>query len=262
MLLEMSFTKEQAEAQLEQLAEEKRWEEIVALCRRMADELHEDPPPLLPDALSQMQLPAYVEKLRAEDTGSSLWLLGVIYWVGVGGVEEDDDEAFRCFSSAADKGHLLSRCQVGFMFSHGEGVEEDEARGYGMMLQTAEAGCPAAFRWLGDACRHGWGVQKSYRRAAQWYLKAETRSHAPDQLKPLINDYPLECAPLGEWRPELTPLVPAPIYQAMRTTMLLCKRFQIPRGVARIIASYVCTDGEQWQLQFPRVKKKSLWWIE
>ena len=33
----------------------------------------------------------------------------------------------------------------------------------------------------------------------------------------------------------------------MRATMLLCKRVRLPRYVARIIASYVCTEGEEWE---------------
>ena len=36
----MSFTKEAAEAQVEQLVDEEKWEEALALCRRAADELH------------------------------------------------------------------------------------------------------------------------------------------------------------------------------------------------------------------------------
>ena len=80
----MSFTMEQAEAQVEQLMEEGRQDEALAVCRRIADELHEEPEPwqvldhVTPDT----------EQLRAEDTGSSLWLLGQMHYMGRGGMEE------------------------------------------------------------------------------------------------------------------------------------------------------------------------------
>ena len=61
-----------------------------------------------------------------------------------------------------------------------------------------------------------------------------------------LRDHPLECAPLGEWRPELTPLVPMEILRAMRATMLLCKRVGVPHGVAVMMAEYVCTEGDEW----------------
>ena len=36
----MEFTRETADAQLKQLVDEGRWEEALAVCRRMAQELH------------------------------------------------------------------------------------------------------------------------------------------------------------------------------------------------------------------------------
>ena len=85
-------------------------------------------------------------------------------------------------------------------------------------------------------------MQQSYRRAAQWYLKA----NRDDELDWAMRSHPLQCAPFGEWRPELSPLVPLEILKAMRTTMLLCKRMRVPHGVARIVVEYVCTEGEEW----------------
>ena len=93
------------------------------------------------------------------------------------------------------------------------------------------------------AFERGRGVQHSYRQAAQWYLRGNTIRFG---LTKFLRDHPLECAPLGEWWPELTPLVPSEIRQAMRQAMLLCKRKELPRDVALLIASFVCTEGEEW----------------
>ena len=235
----MSFTKEQAEVQLEQLMKENRWEEVLQVYRRMADELHEEPS-FVEKALRRVKPDA--EQLRAEDTGSSLWLLGMMYYESAGGVVQNwEEEAFLCFSRAAEKGHLLSRWKVGYMTARRLEVPQDRARGHALMLEAAEGGCTEAFYWAGQAYENGWGVQQSYRRAVQWYLKAQSSVFAL-----MLRERPLECAPFGEWRPELTPLVPREILQAMRTAMLLCKRLQLPRYVALLIASYVSTEGEEW----------------
>ena len=232
----MSFTKEEAEAQVKQLMEEERWEEALLVYRRIGDELHEKPR-RLGEVVEHVR--PDVAQLRAEDTGSSLWLLGAMFSCGRGGVEWDWEEAFRCFSRAAEKGHLLSRWQLGSMIADRLVVPGDKARGYAMIVEAAEAGCVRAFDDAAFAYEKGFGVPQSYRRAAQWYLK--TNSY---RLAYLLRNHPLECAPLGEWRPELTPLVPHPIFLAMRTTMLLCKRLHLPQYVALLIASYVCTAEE------------------
>ena len=69
---------EMAQAQIEQLIKEERWEEALVVCRIIADELHEDPRWLW-RVLQHLRLDA--EQLRAEDTGSSLWLLGHMHYL-------------------------------------------------------------------------------------------------------------------------------------------------------------------------------------
>ena len=126
----MSLTREEADAQLNALAEEQRWDEVLQLCRRMAEELH------VPTDIGQVLQHVRVdtEQLRAEDTGSSLWLLGTMQWGGLGDMARSNEEALRYFSRAAEKGHLLSRYRVGFMTAHGQGVVKDEARGFALMV--------------------------------------------------------------------------------------------------------------------------------
>ena len=242
----MSFTREQAEVQLEQLMREGRWGEVLAGCRRIADELHDEPSWQLSSVLDCGKLDA--EQLRAEDTGSSLWLLGVMYFEGRGGVERNYKEALRCYIRAAEKGHPLSRWKAGYLIQLGAIVVQDIARSYSLIVEAAEAGCSRAWVMAAEAYRKGLGVQQSYRRAAQWYLKAnDGRHNLIGILSILRRKYPLECAPLGEWEPRWHPLVPREIRKAMFTTMLVCKRKEVPRDLALLIASYVCTEGQEWK---------------
>ena len=115
-------------------------------------------------------------------------------------------------------------------------------RGYALMVEVAQDGCTQAFTEAGRAYQHGWGVQQSNRRAVQWFLKANDS----DRVTGLLRSHPLECAPLGEWEPRWHSLLPREIQQAMRTTMLACKRKKVPHGVAMLIIPYVCTEGEEW----------------
>ena len=146
---EMSFTMEVAQAQIEQMIKEARWEEALVVCRRMADELHEDPSLELRVVLEHVRSDS--EQLRAEDTSSSLWLLGTMHYLGWGGVHVNYEEAFRCFSRATEKGHLLSRFMAGFTIRYGLGVARDAERGHALMVEAAQVGCPAAFFDAGQA---------------------------------------------------------------------------------------------------------------
>ena len=132
------------------------------------------------------------------------------------------------------------------MLALGEGVARERVRGYALMVEAAEAGCPQAFRWAALAYLWGRSVQQSYHLAAQWYLKAGGRGNSQVQLQEMLSSHPLQCTPFGEWRPELTLLVPQKIRRAMRATMLVCNRKQVPRDIALLIACYVCTEGQEW----------------
>ena len=77
-----SFTKE--EGQIRRLMKEGRWDEALLVCRRAVDELHERPSWRLRKVLEHVKLD--IHQLRAEDTGSSLWLMGEMYCYGWGGV--------------------------------------------------------------------------------------------------------------------------------------------------------------------------------
>ena len=69
---------------------------------------------VLPEVLRHVRLD--MAQLRAEDSGSSWWLLGSGLLLGQRrSAEQDAEEAYACYSRAADKGHLLSLYWKGFM---------------------------------------------------------------------------------------------------------------------------------------------------
>ena len=214
---------QEEEGVLEEALLEQRWQDALASWRRLADVHHCDPPKMWA-VLGAAKID--VAQLLAEDTGSSLFLLGKMLRYGRGGVDEDREQAYACFQQAAAKGHLASLYQQGDMDGDGP-----------LVLQAAQMGCRAAYPWIGYAYTAGHkGMPQDFRQGALWLLRAGL---IPFEL---LAEHPLECAPLGAWTPELAPLVPWWIARAQKQVMLLCKRFQVPRDVALLICSFVCTE--------------------
>ena len=120
----MSFTKEDAEAQVRQLLKEKRWDKALLVCRRVADELHVDPQRLV-WVLKHVKLDA--EQLRVEDTGSSLSLL----------------QSSRRERAPAEllEGGLHDSVRPGSSRGHGAGLRDDVGCGGGWMHGGIRVDC-------------------------------------------------------------------------------------------------------------------------
>ena len=201
---------------------EEKWQEALLVCRRIADEQHKSPQRLR-EVLRHVKPDA--EQLRAEDTGSSWWLLGEM---------QEAEEAFESYLRAAAKGHALAAYVAGNMLCGGKGIERDTDRATELLLQAAELGHRVALNWAAITYAH------DPRKVAQFYLLLGQSND--DRLQLLMSRDPLAAAPLGEWEPRWHALVPREMHDAMHTTMLLCKRRKVPHDVAKIIVSFVCTE--------------------
>ena len=241
------MTKERCKSMIEKLLFEMKWEEALTWLRRLMDEFHTWGGPLVWQVLPHVS--PSVEELLVEDSGSSWNLLGFMYRYGDGGVERDELQSYRCFCKAAEMGHVLALCRKGIALICDVGpVDTDHEAGGAIIVATAYAGCRDACIWVGAAFSNGWGVPADLIKAALWYARGPDLDCAR-ALSHLLNLYPLRCCPFGVWSPadlDLQKLVIPPVATAQKATMMLCKRINIPRHVALLIASYVCTAGEQW----------------
>ena len=68
-----------------------------------------------------------------------------------------------------------------------------------------------------------------------------------------MREYPLEACSWGEWRGTrvFQRLVPAFVRRCLFHTMLLFKRMELPRHLALLVCSYVCTEGDEWKALAP-----------
>jgi len=46
------------------------------------------------------------------------------------GTVQDFERAAECYQQAAEKGHAKAAFNLGFLFAHGQGVEQDDVRAY------------------------------------------------------------------------------------------------------------------------------------
>ncbi|MEG1502573.1 MAG: tetratricopeptide repeat protein, partial [Synergistaceae bacterium] len=56
------------------------------------------------------------------------------------GERQDDTEAFKWFSKAANMGHAKSQYFIGLMYYFGEGVEKNESQGVSWLKKSAQLG--------------------------------------------------------------------------------------------------------------------------
>ena len=86
----------------------------------------------------------------AEQGHPEAWAtLGYCYSVGFG-AKQDDAEARRCFSLAAEKGSIIGKGNLGLFIIRGRGGEKDAPRGVALMQEAARAGNQQSAILLGE----------------------------------------------------------------------------------------------------------------
>lgn len=94
--------------------------------------------------------------------------------------EDDDDEegtpdlepVFQCFLKSAQLGFKQAQYNVGIMYMHGEGVEENFTEGLKWIKRAARQNEPMAMNLLGMVYRDGVGVETDLEQALSLFSKA------------------------------------------------------------------------------------------
>jgi TPR repeat protein len=95
----------------------------------------------------------------------------------------DFDEAFSCFSKAAEQGNASSQFALGSLYFQGKGVAADRAKSAEWYRKAADQGHQGAQYSLGDAYYNGWGVPEDLAKAAEWYRKAAEQGYEGAQYE-------------------------------------------------------------------------------
>jgi uncharacterized protein len=92
------------------------------------------------------------------------------------GVLRDYAEAVDWLRKAADLGHAVAQCNLGFAYTNGRGVDKDDAQAVLWYRKAAEQGQADAQRSLGEMCAKGLGVSQDYIEAYKWTNLAALRA--------------------------------------------------------------------------------------
>jgi TPR repeat protein len=106
--------------------------------------------------------------------------LGVMYSNGQG-VAQDDQQAVTWFRKAAEQGEVNAQYNLGVMYQYGEGVPQDDQQAVTWYRKAAEQGHARAQSNLGVMYDQGQGVAQDFQQAVTWYRKAAEQSNASAQ---------------------------------------------------------------------------------
>ena len=109
--------------------------------------------------------------LAEQGNASAQTNLGIMYQHGRG-VEQNEAEAVRWYLPAAEQGNALAQTNLGIMYERGRGVEQNEAEAVRWYLPAAEQGNATAQSNLGIMYQQGRGVEQNDAEAFRWYLLA------------------------------------------------------------------------------------------
>ena len=107
---------------------------------------------------------------------SAQFELGRRYFKG-NGFEQNDEEAVRWLSLAAQGGLPKAQAGLGWMYAAGRGVKKDDTQSFLWYERAAVAGLPVAQYMLGRCYETGVGVKKDRYLAKEWYEKASAQGN-------------------------------------------------------------------------------------
>lgn len=86
-------------------------------------------------------------------------------------------EAIGYLRRAGQGGSAVARCELGLMYTQGQGVQKNRAQARVLFIQAAEGGEPFAQTNLGHLYERGLGVPKDLVQAYKWYEIAAASNH-------------------------------------------------------------------------------------
>ncbi|MBP3497901.1 MAG: SEL1-like repeat protein [Alistipes sp.] len=124
------------------------------------------------------------EKLSEQGNAIAHYGLSTCYAKGLG-VDDDIELAVDYLKKSAEQGFATALIDLGQLYWSGmvEGIPQDYNKAMELFLEAAETGHPMAQIAIGRMYEFGWSVEKSMRKAKQWYRKAERQGVSLQQLQ-------------------------------------------------------------------------------
>lgn len=108
--------------------------------------------------------------------------LGICYEMGIG-VEDNETEAFKYYTLAADNGNVTSMYRTGLCYYNGVGVKQNYAEAYRWFTDAAGNENIGAAYYLGKMQMYGEGCTPDPEAAVQWLLKAAEKNNDKAQFE-------------------------------------------------------------------------------
>jgi len=116
--------------------------------------------------------------------------------------------ALRLFHLLADQGNALAQFNLGFMYSNGRGVTQNDAEAVKWYRLAADQNDALAQSNLGDMYSYGRGVPKDYVHAQMWFILSAEQGNQTAAKKREINAQHMTPAQIAEaqklareWKP-------------------------------------------------------------
>ncbi|KAF9161894.1 hypothetical protein DFQ26_004041 [Actinomortierella ambigua] len=132
--------------------------------------------PVAQTKLGQMYLDRYFQRFVGNEVA---WCTKLI-WEGQG-VDQNDVEAVKWFTKAAEQGDENAQHNLGVMYEYGQGVDQNNAEAAKWYTMAAEQGDVNAQINLGWMYALGQGVDQSDGDAVKWYTKAAEKGDSGAQ---------------------------------------------------------------------------------
>jgi TPR repeat protein len=94
------------------------------------------------------------------------------YLKGLGGLEQDDTQAFKWYEKGAERGDQECYARLGILYLSGQGTEQDYAQALHWLKRAEEHQDSLAINHLAEMYEKGWGVEKDLSYAVSMYEKA------------------------------------------------------------------------------------------
>ena len=116
---------------------------------------------------------------KAAESGhtEAQYQLGYMYSLNMGNIPHNYQESIKWLKKAVEKNNTAAMCQLAFMYSYGHGVEKSETLQMEWYRKAAGLGDPNAMYSMASRYQEGkWvngkKVNRNYKEAERWYLKA------------------------------------------------------------------------------------------
>ncbi|MCG3659941.1 tetratricopeptide repeat-containing protein [Aliarcobacter butzleri] len=126
-----------------------------------------------------------IQELSIKEDAKSQYELGKIYRKN-----GEYIKAFEYFQKSANQGYDKAEFILGYMYSHGEGIEKDYQKAIQWYEKSANQNNSNAQFNLATMYSHGEGIEKDYQKAIEWYEKSanQNNSNAQSNLGNMYRD--------------------------------------------------------------------------